>query len=125
MTSKTAILFENAPITEPLSLATIHACNSSSPEEEKIISPEVPLPSYFRISSANTRNNVELSELQAPASGLGIGILGVEDKKLVVRLRDAVAENTRCSVVATASVVIVGGEFSVGSNGRDEIQSSR
>jgi len=102
------ILFDNPLMMVPLSFTTMHACNSSS-SEEKIISSVVPLSLYLRIPSENTRKSVELSELQVPASGLGIEIFGFEDRRDDTRLRDAVAESSRCSVVTTASVVIVGG----------------
>ena len=111
MDSRTAILFDNAQTIAPLSFTTIHPCNSSSSEEEKIISSVAPLSTYVRIPSENTKKSVELSELQVPASGLGIEIFGFEDKRDGVRLRDAVGESSRCSVVATASIVIVGGGF--------------
>lgn len=62
----------------------------------------------------NTRKNIELSGLQVPASGLGIEILGPEDERKYVCLRDAVVGSSKCSVVATASVAIVGGGFGVG-----------
>lgn len=101
-----AILFDNAQTIVPLSFATIHACNSSSSEEEKMVSSMAPLSLYLRIPSENTRKSVELSELQVPANGLGIEVLGFEDKRDDVRLRDAVAESSKCSVVATASVVM-------------------
>ena len=106
MEPRTAILFDNAQMIVPSSLATIHACSPSSSEEEKIISSVEPLSMYLRIPSENTRKSVELSELQVPASGLGIEIFGIEDKRDDVRLRDVVAESSRCSVVATASVVM-------------------
>ena len=111
MGSKKAILFENAPIIEPLSLTMIHGCSSSSSGEEKITFSTAPLSLYLLIPSANTRKSEVLSEFQVPARGLWIEILGFEDKRDEVRLRDAVAESSKCSVVATASVVIVGGEF--------------
>ena len=105
MDPRTAILFDNAQMMVPLSFATIHACNSSS-SEEKTVSTVEPLSLYLRISSGNIKKSVELSELQVPASGLGIEILGFEDRRDDVRLRDAVAGSSRCSVVARASVVM-------------------
>lgn len=84
-----------------------------------MISSVAPISLYLRIPSENTRKSVELSELQAPASGLGIDIFGFEDRRDDVRLREVAAGSSKCSVVATASVVIVGGGFGVGrkSNG--------
>ena len=105
MDPRTVILFDNAQMMVPLSFTTIHACNSSS-SEEKTVSTAEPLSLHLRILSENTKNSVELSELQAPASGLGNGILGFEDKRDDVRLRDVVAGSSRCSVVARASVVM-------------------
>jgi len=112
--SRTAILLDSAPMIVLLSFVTIHGCNSSSSGGKKITSSGAPLSPYLRIPSENTRKSVELSELQVPASGLGIEVFGPEDKRDDVRLRDAVDESSRCSVVATASVVIVGGGFGVG-----------
>lgn len=120
--SRTAILFDNAPITVPLPPATTHACNSSSSEEEKIISSVEPLLLYLRMSLENTKKSVELSGLQVPASGLGIEIFGFEDKSDDVRLRDAAVGSNKCSVVATASVVIVGGGFGVRTGSKMEIR---
>lgn len=77
---------------------------------------------YLRTPSENTRKNVELSELQVPASGLGIENLGFEDKRDEVRLRDAAAGSSKCSVVATASVVIVGGGFGVETESQMEVR---
>ena len=122
MDSRTTILFDNAPMIVPLSFTTIHACNSSSPKEEKIVSSVDPPSLYLRIASENTRNSVELSELQVPASGLGIDSFGFEDKRDDVRLRDAAAGSSKCSVVATASVVIVNGGFGVGKEGQQEVR---
>lgn len=107
-------LFDDAPITVPLSFVTTHACNSSSSEEEKMISSEEPPLLYLRMPLENTRKNIELSGLQVPASGLGIENFGLEDKRDETRLRDAAAGSNKCSVVATASVVIVGGGFGGG-----------
>ena len=104
--STTVILFDDAQMMVPLSFTTIHGCSSSSSEEEKITSSVTPLSPYLRIPSENTRKSVELSELQVPASGLGVMILGFDDKKDDARLRDAVAGSSRCSVVATARVVM-------------------
>lgn len=105
--SRTAILFDNAQMTAPLSFTAMHARSSSSIEEEKRIPSVAPPSLYLRIPSENTRKSVELSELQVPASGLGIEILEFEDKRDDVRLRDAIAGSSRCSVVATASVVML------------------
>ena len=104
--STMVILFDNAQMMVPLSFATIHGCSSSSSEEEKTTSSVAPLSLYLRIPSENTRKSVGLSELQVPASGLGIVIFGIDDKKDDARLRDVVAGSNRCSVVATASVVM-------------------
>ena len=101
----------------PLSFTMIHACNSSS-AEEKITPSIAPLSLYLRIPSENAKKSVELSELQVPASGLGMEIFGFEDKRVDVRLRDVVVESSRCSVVATASVVIVGGGFGLSKTAR-------
>ena len=121
-------MFDNAPMMAPLSFATMHACNSSSSEGKTISSVAPPL-LYLRIPSENTRRSVELSELQVPASGLGIVTFGFEDRRDETRLRDAAAGSSKCSAVATASVVIVGCGFGVGRGsqmeGRDRMSVQR